>query len=179
MQRQKTKIVLIGFMGTGKTVVGKRLAVRLGFDFVDTDREIEELTGLTVAQIFDRYGEVRFRSEEALLAQKLAERRQIVIATGGGMVLNPQNVAALRTGGLLIRLTAEPVVIWSRIAGRPHRPLVKKNLTVDMVAAMIAAREPYYACAEYTVDTTTKTITETVDEITGLLTRNPEEGNRC
>ncbi|HQE24133.1 MAG TPA: shikimate kinase, partial [Syntrophomonadaceae bacterium] len=81
-------IILTGFMGTGKSSVGTRLAERLNREFVDMDREIERLTGMTISQLFRRYGEVRFRSEEKLMAKKLAGQSDLVIATGGGIVLD-------------------------------------------------------------------------------------------
>ncbi|MEG3071305.1 MAG: shikimate kinase [Candidatus Syntrophopropionicum ammoniitolerans] len=84
-------IVLIGFMATGKSTVGRRLAQCLRRTFVDTDKEIEAVTGKTIAQIFAKDGEKRFRSEENLLVKKLVSRKGLVIATGGGLVLNPDN----------------------------------------------------------------------------------------
>ena len=88
-------IVLIGFMGTGKSTIGQRLARKLGMIFVDTDREIEKITGMTVAEIFRKHGEKRFRSEEKLLAHKLAQREGLIISCGGGMPLDPENMKVL------------------------------------------------------------------------------------
>ena len=89
-------------MGTGKTAVGRRLARRLKRKFVDTDAEIEKITGKTIAQIFARDGATRFRSEEALLVKKLAPKEGLVISTGGGLVLNPENVRLLRENGIFV-----------------------------------------------------------------------------
>ena len=104
----RKNIVLIGFMGTGKTAVGRRLARRLKRKFVDTDAEIEKITGKTIAQIFARDGATRFRSEEALLVKKLAPKEGLVISTGGGLVLNPENVRLLRENGIFVALAADP-----------------------------------------------------------------------
>ena len=95
-------IVLIGFMGTGKSTVGKRLAKSLGWEFIDTDVAIEELTGLSVADLFRLHGETRFRSEEALLVKRLSEQKGYIIATGGGTVLNPENWRYLAQHGVLV-----------------------------------------------------------------------------
>jgi len=84
-------VVLIGFMGTGKSAIGRVVARILNYQFVDTDQMVEEVTGLTINQIFRKYGEIRFRSEEALAINKLMGKDRMVIATGGGMTLNPEN----------------------------------------------------------------------------------------
>ncbi|MZP28496.1 shikimate kinase [Heliobacterium undosum] len=175
--QRKQNIVLVGFMGTGKSTVGRRLAARLGYRYVDTDAEVEQVTGLTIAQIFDLYGEVRFRSEETLMARKVAAMEGVVVATGGGIVLRPENVAALRSNGVLIGLEATPEVIWSRVARRGHRPLIKKDIRVDDIQEMMARRAPYYVCADMTVDTSRRTVTEIVEVILSYLRgRNEERG---
>lgn len=146
-------VVLIGFMGTGKTAIGKRLARLLGWEFIDTDAEIERLTGKSVARIFAEDGEVRFRSEENLLCRKLTQRERLVIATGGGMVLNPENVALLKQNGVLIKLYADPEVIIGRVkAKKERRPLLKGNLE-ERVRELLAAREEAYNIADFAVDT--------------------------
>lgn len=146
-------VVLIGFMGTGKTAIGKRLARLLGWEFVDTDAEIERLTGKSIARIFAEDGEVRFRSEENLLCKKLAGREKLVIATGGGMVLNPENVALLKQNGVLIKLYADPEVIIERVkAKKERRPLLRGNVE-ERVRELLAAREEAYNVAEFAVDT--------------------------
>lgn len=168
-QKPKTNIVLIGFMGTGKSSVGKRLAAELGFEFIDTDREIEKVTGLSIVQIFDQYGEVRFRSEETLMAKRVASMRRAVISTGGGIVLNQDNVTELKATGVLIQLSAHPSVVWSRVSRRTHRPLIKKDITEQMIAELMAARNPHYNCADYSVDTSEKSIIEVGEDIIGYL----------
>lgn len=147
------KVVLIGFMGTGKTAVGRRLARLLGWDFVDTDTEIEELTGKTVARIFQEDGEVRFRSEENLLCRRLESVSRTVIATGGGMVLNPENVALLKRNAVLVKLYADPEVIVHRVKKKKKgRPLLKGDLH-ERVKQLLAERNGAYDIAEFAVDT--------------------------
>ncbi|GAW94126.1 shikimate kinase [Calderihabitans maritimus] len=166
----KKNVVLIGFMGTGKSSVGRRLAKILKMDFVDTDAEIEKLTGLTVAQIFARHGEKRFRSEEELIVKKVARRQNCVIATGGGVVLNPENVKNLKETGVIICLTAEPETILERVKRRNTRPLLPRGSTVERVNELMEQRRAYYeAAADYTVDTTHLTREEVVKEILKLL----------
>jgi len=146
-------IALIGFMGTGKTAVGKRLARLLGWEFVDTDTEIERLTGKSIPRLFAEDGEVRFRSEENLLCRRLASRSRLVIATGGGMVLNPENVALLKQNGILIKLYADPEVIVERVkAKRQRRPLLTGKVE-ERVRELLAARAGAYDIAEFAVDT--------------------------
>lgn len=146
-------IVLIGFMGTGKSVVGRRLAHRLGRQFVDTDTALEEVTGLSIPAFFERYGVIRFRSEESILVKKLTHQGNLVIATGGGTVLNPDNVKYLRQNGILIRLTASPEVLHKRLRNNKNRPLLKRVNLKETVDRLLAEREHAYDMAEYMVDT--------------------------
>src|SRR3989304_2819948 len=97
-------VVVIGFMGTGKTVIGKRLAAELGYEFVDTDSLIEEQERQSVSEIFRNLGEVHFRKVEKRVIHQISDREGIVVATGGGAVLDPVNVVALRKRGFLIGL---------------------------------------------------------------------------
>ncbi|HHW08147.1 MAG TPA: shikimate kinase [Clostridia bacterium] len=165
----KANIVLIGFMGAGKTSTGKRLAEILQMEFVDTDKEIEKLTGITISQIFARHGEVRFRSEEHLIVTKAANRTNCVIATGGGAVLNEENVRALQRNGILICLTASPEVIQARVSKRGGRPLLQKDKSVEKIRQMMEERKPFYAQADFTLDTSELSQEETVDRILAYL----------
>ncbi|NLI11372.1 shikimate kinase [Pelotomaculum propionicicum] len=162
-------IVLIGFMGTGKTSVGRRLAQRLGRDFVDTDAEIEAVTGKTITQIFARDGVVRFRSEENLLVKKLAVRENLVISTGGGLVLNPNNVRLLKENGVLIALTASPEVLYARLANKKTRPLVLKGDLKQRIAQLLAEREGAYDVADFFVDTGVSSVDGVVEQILRYL----------
>lgn len=166
-------IVLIGFMGTGKTSVGKRLALRLGWAFFDSDEEIEDVMGMTVADIFSRYGEIRFRSEEKLSLRKLARLNQIVLATGGGAVLDQENLDTLRQTGVLITLEASPEVILQRTFHRGTRPLLKKDNSAELIQKFLAQREFAYRQGDIRVDTSEITVDEVVDVI---LERLEEHG---
>lgn len=159
-------LVLIGFMGTGKSSVGVRLAQKLKREFVDMDREIEVIIGMSIADIFKHYGEVRFRSEESLMAQKVGKRQDIVIATGGGAVLLNENIAALRENGILICLDASSEDIYARVnRKRGTRPLLKKNVSIHDIESLVLEREPFYACADIRVNTSGKDLETIINEI--------------
>lgn len=162
-------IVLIGFMGTGKSTVGKRLAQSLAWDFVDTDCEIGEVTNLSITEIFRRHGETRFRSEERIVVARLSQQEQIVIATGGGTVLNPLNWEALAQNGIVIALHATLEAILSRVGHKNDRPLLKGSQ--EEIEKLWSERQACYARADFTVDTTHKNIDEVVDEILARLGR--------
>lgn len=163
-------IVLIGFMGTGKTAVGKRLARRLGRQFVDTDLEVERVTGKTIPQIFAQDGEVRFRSEERLVIQKLSRREGLVIATGGGAVLDPENMADLKKNGVLICLAADPEIIYRRVKGKKHRPLLNKEGDLQkQIQELLAKRTSSYEVADFTIDTGNISSDEVADKIADYL----------
>jgi shikimate kinase len=167
---KKTNIVLIGFMGTGKSSVGMRLAQRLKMKFVDMDREIEKITGLSVSDIFKRHGEIRFRSEEKLLVNRLASKNGLVIATGGGVVLDQENMEGLRRNGVIICLEATPTEIFQRVNRRKGtRPLLKKNTQVGDIEEMLQARESFYARADYRINTSDKNPEQISNEIIALI----------
>lgn len=146
-------LVLIGFMGSGKSFLGRVLAQRLQRTFVDTDKEIEKLYKLPVAEIFRRFGETTFRSNEHLLVQKLARQSELVIATGGGLLLNRENIALLKSNGIFIRVEAAPHILHERLT-RKHvrRPLIKKGLTLEELKQQIAGREKLYTDADIIID---------------------------
>lgn len=162
-------IVLIGFMGTGKSTVGKRLAQALAWDFVDTDCEVGEVTNLSVTEIFRRHGETRFRSEESIVVARLSQLDHIVIATGGGTVLNPLNWNALANNGTIIGLHASLDAILNRIGHKNDRPLLKGSR--EEIEKLWSERQACYAQADLMVDTTYKNIDEVVSEILTWLGR--------
>lgn len=164
---KKPNIILMGFMGTGKSSVGKRLARILGWSFIDTDAEIERLAGLSISEIFRRHGETRFRSEERLLVKRLKERENCVIATGGGTVLDPHNLEELAQSGVMITLYAPLDEIYERIGYRNDRPLLRGDR--EEVEELWAERQPFYRQADWIIDTTDMGIDEVVQEIIHLI----------
>lgn len=157
-------IILLGFMGTGKTSVGKRLAKRLRMDFLDMDDLIEEEEGIPIEEIFARYGEPYFRRKEASICERVSGYDNYVIASGGGVVLNPVNMENLRKNGLLICLTAIPEVIYERIPRAGTRPLLKEN-PQQRIRELLEFRDPYYRKADWMIDTSQLSITQVVDKI--------------
>ncbi len=172
----KENVILTGFMGTGKTTIGQRLAKALNWGFIDTDQEIERVTGLTVTQVFEKYGEIRFRSEETLVSKRIAALNKHVIATGGGIVLNPENMDLLRQNGTIICLTADPAVIQARIGRKKNRPLLKKDSSQVKIEQLLKEREPFYQNCEFAVDTTNLASDEVVDLIMRFLGSEVETG---
>jgi len=169
-------IVLLGFMGTGKSTVGRRLAKALSKEFIDTDAEIERITGLTVAEVFRRYGETRFRSEEKLLVKRLSGKTGCVIATGGGTVVDPENWEALAKNGVMIQLYAPLDTVLARITQKGSRPLLKGNR--DVLARLWAVRQLVYGQAAHTVDTTDKDVDGVVKAIVDLIWKGEDPVGR-
>ena len=162
----KRNIVLTGFMGTGKTTAGRLLARRLGFDFVDTDAIIEERHG-PIAAIFSERGEAAFRAIEREIAGELAERDQLIIATGGGMMLDPSNVALLSRNGRVFCLVAEPETILDRVvadASRVERPLLATPDPLQRIIDLLAERHPAYG-SFIQVSTEARSLDEVADDL--------------
>lgn len=166
-------IVLVGFMGTGKSVVGKLLAQKLNRPFLDLDRKIEKETGRTVRQIFTEQGEQAFRALEAKGVREAAELKEHVIATGGGVLCDEKNVKALKAGGVLVCLTASVEVILERTAATLNtRPLLAGGDPQERIQELLRLRAPYYAQADVTIDTGGRTLQDIVKEISCRL-ENP------
>jgi shikimate kinase len=164
-------IILTGFMGTGKSTVGKRLAKRLGWNFVDVDREIEARAGMPIARIFAERGEPVFRRLERRAVTRAAKGTEQVIATGGGAFVNPVSRATLRLAGPVICLTAKPQVIFARVGKRADaRPLLAGHGSpLARIRLLLARRAAAYAQADLTVDTSNLSIDEVVERIWDTL----------
>lgn len=132
-------------MGTGKSTLGRLLAQKIGYDFVDTDTEIENRMGQSIAKLFQTQGEAAFRKLESELVEKLAQQEGLVIATGGGLVLNPKNVAALSKTGRIICLTASPEDILSRVSQQQNsRPLLSEEDPRSKINELLRQRDAVY-----------------------------------
>lgn len=156
-------IVLIGMMGVGKSTIGRRLAVRLGLPFIDADDAIEHAAGMSIPEIFARYGETGFRDGERRVIARLMEEGQQVIATGGGAFMNDETRALILERGLAIWLDADIDILVERVSRREGRPLLQGKDPRAVLTELAAARNPVYAHApihitsgsgphEYTVD---------------------------
>lgn len=162
-------IALIGLMGAGKSTVGRRLARRLGLPFVDADREIEAAAGLSVAEIFERFGEAHFRDGERRVLARLVEGPRQVIATGGGAFMNAATRALILEQCLTIWLDAETEILAERVARRGHRPLLAGREPLALLQELAAARNPIYAEAHFTVRTGAVLHERAVDRIVAAL----------
>lgn len=145
------RILLTGFMGAGKTSVGRRLAANLGWPFIDLDEEIEKIAGESVREIFEHVGEGRFREVEARVLAESMRPDPVVVATGGGTLTFPRNLAAARSAGLVVWLNPEFATLTRRVGGRgkEDRPLFRDEATV---LALYRERLPAYALADLKVD---------------------------
>ena len=160
-----TKIILTGFMGTGKTAVGQELARRLGYTFVDTDEMVEKDQKKSIGEIFEKEGEEAFRSYEKQMVRKSLDQEKVVIATGGGAVTDPENLKLMKERCFLIGLAASPEVILERVSRTGARPLLKTKDQLETIKNLLSKRSPYYREAHRIIDTSGKGVMETVEEI--------------
>lgn len=172
----KVNLVLTGFMGTGKSTVGPRVARRLGMQFVDMDPLIEERAGMRIAAIFEAQGEAAFRALETALCHELAQQRGMVIATGGGALLNPTNRALLGSTGVIVCLTGDFETIMARVGPATDRPLLDADDRAARARALLEARAAAYAALPHHVDTTGLTPDEVADRVVRLWRQQTHGG---
>jgi shikimate kinase len=165
-------ILLVGFMGTGKTAVGKQLAERLRWEYVDTDDLIVERAGKSIPAIFQEDGEPHFRDLETEVIRGLRGRDRCVVATGGGCVMRVDNVRALREAGMVVCLAARPDVILARCGGDTNRPLLQGDNPLAKIHELLGLRAPFYAMAHHTIDTSDLSVARVVDATMALLSEN-------
>jgi len=158
-------ILLTGFMGAGKTTVGKKLAKRLGYFFVDTDREIEKEQGCSINEIFKYGGEECFRDLKTEILQKLQTKQNLVIATGGGMVLRNENRSLMQSLGTRVYLKVELQELMRRLKKDKKRPLLQKSKPEEHILEMLQQRKSIYEEAECIIDTTDLSPHQMVTEI--------------
>ena len=161
-------LVLTGFMGAGKTSVGQVIAQKLGREFVDMDVLIEKEEGMSIPKIFETRGEGYFRAREAEWCARLAAQNNLVVATGGGALVNPNNRAQFKDA-FTVCLDAGPEEIYNRLKEEHHRPLLATPNPQQRIVELMAARRDAYAQIEWHLDTTSKTIDQVAEEIFGLL----------
>jgi shikimate kinase len=144
-------LVLVGLMGAGKSSVGRRLAARIGFDFLDADVEIEKAAGATIPEIFAEHGEAAFRDGERKVIARLLEQPRVVLATGGGAYMNAETRARIRERGYSIWIKADLDVLAKRCARRSNRPLLANGDLRGTLEKLMRERYPVYAEADITV----------------------------
>ncbi len=165
----RTNIVIAGFMGTGKTSVGREVARRLGREFLDMDALIEEQLGMSIAEVFAAHGESFFREQEGQLCRQLADRRGLVVATGGGALVAEENRMVLGTGSLLVCLTCEVDTLLRRLSHARDRPLLALPDRRQRINNLLAERREAYQRTSYQIDTTKLTVQEVGDRVLDLL----------
>lgn len=153
-------VALAGFMGVGKSSVGRLVAAELEFEFVDTDEVIESRTGVKIGEIFALHGEAVFRKFESDLVREMSGWSGKVISTGGGLVVNADNLASLKTHALVVCLWATPETILQRTKHQAHRPLLQSPDPLAKIRELLAARETAYKQADVLVNTEQRSMRE-------------------
>ena len=169
MRQLPANIVLVGFMGTGKSVVGRVIAQKLEFHFIDTDDVIEQTSKAKISDIFAEHGEVYFRDLESQAVKSVALMKNQVVATGGGVVLRSSNIDLLRTGGPIFCLNATPKAIWDRVRSSRSRPLLRGPEPLKKIETLLDKRAPYYALADHQIETTGVAVDRVADEIISYI----------
>lgn len=167
-------VILTGFMGTGKTAVGKRLAERLAVTFVDTDELVERAEGCSIDRLFAERGEAYFRAAERRAVIEAAAIDSGVIATGGGTIVDEDNRRRLHAAGKIVCLTADPTVILRRTERGTPRPLLAGPDPLARIRTLLAARTDAYATADLLLDTSTLSVDAVVERIVNFL--EPQHG---
>ncbi len=163
-------VVLVGLMGAGKSCVGRRLAARLGLDFVDADVEFEAAAGCSISDYFARFGEAGFRDGERKVIARLLDGSPVILATGGGAFIDPTTRSRIKDTGISVWIRAELDLLLKRTVGRDHRPLLKQGDPREILGRLMEARYPVYAEADITVDSTDEVPEATVARVmAGLI----------
>jgi shikimate kinase len=164
----RENIVITGFMGSGKSIVAEKLARKLGMEFIDMDQIIEK-QGMSISDIFARYGEKYFREQENKLVKELSQKENMVIATGGGTLLSADNAKMLSEKGEIICLYADSKVLYNRVKRKDNRPLLRGGNLLDRINQLIEERKKIYDNIKLKIDTSDLNIQEVVDRIVDIL----------
>ena len=164
-------IYLVGFMGTGKTSTGKELARRLKRKFIDLDDLIVAKQKMSIPGIFSKLGEPHFRNLEKQALEKIAKKDELVVACGGGIVIDPHNIKIMKETGVLVCLTAKVSDILKRTNPYKHRPLLNVKDRKEKVESLLKKRAPFYVLADKIIPTSGISVKETADRIIKLLSK--------
>jgi shikimate kinase/3-dehydroquinate synthase len=172
LDRRITNLIITGFSGTGKSLVAMEVALRLNWDFIDTDDEIVKQTGKPITEIFRQDGEDKFRELERETIRKACQQKRTIIAIGGGAIVDPQNYELLAKTGFIVCLEAKPETIYERLfreaASSPHRevrPLLAVDNPLERIRQLKASRQPHYAKADWTIHTDGLSVSEVAEEV--------------
>ncbi len=166
---EKRNIILCGFMATGKSSVGRRLAEIVHYDFLDLDMAIEAEAGMSISEIFASRGEPEFRALESHMVERIAKKTGCVIAAGGGTIVDPQNLARLRQIGIVITLTADVQTILQRVGEGDDRPMLWEGDREKRIRTLLQKREQAYSKADIVLDTSSLSIEEVAQQLVERL----------
>lgn len=159
-------IFLIGFMGAGKSTIAASLKEMLGMNLVEMDARIVEEQGITINEIFEKYGESHFRDIESQLILTLGEEGNTIVSCGGGVVVRPENTEYMKKNGVIVFLSATPETIYERVKDNDDRPILRGNMNVEYIAQLMEKRRALYeGAADIKIDTDGKNVTEICEEI--------------
>ena len=164
-QRHIRNLALVGFMGAGKSSVGRIVAEQIDFGFVDTDELIEARSGKTITQIFAQDGEAQFRELERMTVEQLCDRSDLVISTGGGLPTQHANMESLKTHALVVCLWCSADKIWERVRHQSHRPLLQTPDPEAKIRELLAARAPFYRQADVLLNTDNRSQRQVVQQV--------------
>lgn len=164
-------IAIVGFMGTGKTTVAKKLMEKLGLKYISTDSLIEEKVGKKIPEIFSQDGEEYFRKLEQEVIAELSLKDNLVIDCGGGVVINPTNVNNLKKNGIIFCLWAKPEVILERVKDNNYRPLLNVADRLKKIKELLMQRKQFYYCADHHIDTSNISIDDIIKRIISLYNK--------
>lgn len=170
-------IILTGFMGTGKTAVGRELSRLLNMNLIDVDTEIEKSQRMTINEIFKQFGEPKFREIETEMIRKLSERKDVIISTGGGAVLRQENMDVLRKQGVIICLMASPETILKRTSRNTNRPLLQVEDPFGKIQELLNFRKPFYKKADIIINTEDKTPLQIAEQIIETIKDSRAQGS--
>lgn len=169
-------IVLVGFMGTGKSAVARQLAKDLGKKYISLDEEIVEREGRPINDIFSNEGEPYFRQVEKEIVEEFSKKTDLVIDTGGGVVLDNDNMNNLKSSSMVVCLWATPETIYERTQKQSHRPLLKVEDPMGRIRDLLEYRRPFYQKAEVHIDTDVLSIPEIVEEVKKHISDKESDG---
>lgn len=163
-------IVLIGFMGTGKSTISAYLTEQFGMEAIDMDQVISEREGMPISRIFEIHGEEYFRNAETNLLKELQTKKNVVISCGGGTPLREENIVEMKKNGKVVLLTAKPETIFERVKNNHDRPLLENNKSVEFIEElMLKRKDKYIAAADIIIETDNKSKQEICDELIDAL----------
>ncbi|MEX3011597.1 shikimate kinase [Hoeflea sp. TYP-13] len=173
----KRTIVFVGLMGAGKSVIGKMTAAAMQIPFVDSDHEIEEVSRMSIADLFASYGEDEFRALEARVIRRLLRDGPMVLSTGGGAFMQERVRANIKRRGLSVWLRADLEILWERVKRRGHRPLLKTDDPKGTLSALLDSRYPVYSEADLIIQSRDVPKETIVEEVLDAIISNGPEGS--